>query len=228
LTPKFFNPIHRAGWPFLAVFAAATLVLWWIAEPLGFIGALLTLWCAYFFRDPDRVTPTRQGLVISPADGVVQMIQPAVPPAELGLDQRPRTRISIFMDVLSVHINRAPVDGEVVAIAYRPGKFVNAALDKASDENERSSMHLRTADGHDICVVQIAGLVARRILSWTRVGQKLQAGERYGMIRFGSRVDVYLPDGVQPLVAVGQLAVAGETVLADFRSEEAARLGEMR
>lgn len=228
MTPKFFNPIHRAGWPFLAVFAVATVVLWWIAEPLGFIGVLLTLWCAYFFRDPDRITPIRPGLVISPADGVVQMIQPAVPPAELGLDQRPRTRISVFMDVLSVHINRSPVDADVISTAYRPGKFVNAALDKASDENERSSMHLRTADGHDICVVQIAGLVARRILSWTKPGQKLRAGERYGMIRFGSRVDVYLPDGVQPLVAVGQLAVAGETVLADLRSEEAARLGEMR
>jgi phosphatidylserine decarboxylase len=228
LTPKFFNPIHRAGWPFLAIFAAATVILWWIAEPLGFVGLLLTLWCAYFFRDPDRITPNRPGLIISPADGVVQMIQPAVPPAELGLDQRPRTRISVFMDVLSVHINRAPVDGEVIGIAYRPGKFVNAALDKASDENERSSMHLRTNDGHDIVVVQIAGLVARRILSWTKAGERLRAGERYGMIRFGSRVDVYLPDGVQPLVAVGQQAVAGETVLADFRSEEAARLGEMR
>ncbi|MBI2254179.1 MAG: phosphatidylserine decarboxylase [Proteobacteria bacterium] len=228
LKPKFFNPIHRAGWPFLAIFAIATVVLWWLWYPLGFVGLLLTLWCAYFFRNPDRVTPTRAGLVISPADGIVQMIQPAVPPAELGLDQRPRTRISIFMDVLSVHINRSPVDAEVVATAYRPGKFFNAALDKASDENERSSMHLRTADGHDICVVQIAGLVARRILSWTRSGQKLRAGERYGMIRFGSRVDVYLPDGLQPLVAVGQLAVAGETVLADFRSEEAARLGETR
>jgi phosphatidylserine decarboxylase len=212
----------------LAIFAAVTVILWWIAEPLGFVGLLLTLWCAYFFRDPDRITPNRPGLIISPADGVVQMIQPAVPPAELGLDQRPRTRISVFMDVLSVHINRAPVDGEVIGIAYRPGKFVNAALDKASDENERSSMHLRTNDGHDIVVVQIAGLVARRILSWTKAGERLRAGERYGMIRFGSRVDVYLPDGVQPLVAVGQQAVAGETVLADFRSEEAARLGEMR
>lgn len=228
MKPKFFNPIHRAGWPFLAIFAVATVLLWWLWYPLGFVGLLLTLWCAYFFRDPDRVTPTRAGLVISPADGVVQMIQPAVPPAELGLDQRPRTRISVFMDVLSVHINRSPVDAEVIATAYRPGKFLNAALDKASDENERSSMHLRMADGQDILVVQIAGLVARRILSWTRNGQKLRAGERYGMIRFGSRVDVYLPDGVQPLVAVGQLAVAGETVLADFRSEEAARLGEMR
>jgi len=228
LTPKVLCPIHRAGWPFVAAFAVATALLWWLAEPLGLIGLVLTLWCAYFFRDPDRVTPNRAGLVISPADGVVQMIQPAVPPAELGLDQRPRTRISVFMNVFNVHVNRSPIDAEVIGSAYRPGKFVNAALDKASDENERSSLHLRTSDGQDICVVQIAGLVARRILCWTKPGQKLRAGERYGMIRFGSRVDVYLPDGVQPLVSVGQIAIAGETVLADLRSEEAARLGEMR
>ena len=228
MTPKVLCPIHRAGWPFVAGFAAATALLWWLAEPLGLIGLVLTLWCAYFFRDPDRVTPNRVGLVISPADGVVQMIQPAVPPAELGLDQRPRTRISVFMNVFNVHINRSPIDAEVIGSAYRPGKFVNAALDKASDENERSSLHLRTSDGQDICVVQIAGLVARRILCWTKPGQKLRAGERYGMIRFGSRVDVYLPDGVQPMVSVGQIAIAGETVLADLRSEEAARLGEMR
>jgi phosphatidylserine decarboxylase len=212
----------------VAIFAVATALLWWLAMPLGLLGVVLTLWCAYFFRDPDRITPNRAGLVISPADGVVQMIQPAVPPAELGLDQRPRTRISVFMNVFNVHINRSPIDAEVVGSAYRPGKFVNAALDKASDENERSSLHLRTSDGQDICVVQIAGLVARRILTWTKPGQKLHAGERYGMIRFGSRVDVYLPDGVQPLVSVGQTAIAGETVLADLRSEEAARLGEMR
>ncbi|WP_303982859.1 phosphatidylserine decarboxylase [Dongia mobilis] len=228
MTPKVLCPIHRAGWPFVAIFAVATALLWWMAMPLGLVGVVLTLWCAYFFRDPDRITPNRAGLVISPADGVVQMIQPAVPPAELGLDQRPRTRISVFMNVFNVHINRSPIDAEVVGSAYRPGKFVNAALDKASDENERSSLHLRTQDGQDICVVQIAGLVARRILTWTQPGQKLRAGERYGMIRFGSRVDVYLPDGVQPLVSVGQTAIAGETVLADLRSEEAARLGEMR
>lgn len=228
MSPKVLCPIHRAGWPFIAGFAAATVLLWWLALPLGLIGLVLTLWCAYFFRDPDRVTPNRAGLVTSPADGVVQMIQPAVPPAELGLDQRPRTRISVFMNVFNVHVNRAPIDAEVIGSAYRPGKFLNAALDKASDENERSSLHLRTPDGHDICVVQIAGLVARRILCWTKPGQRLRAGERYGMIRFGSRVDVYLPDGAQPLVAVGQIAVAGETVLADLRSEEAARLGEMR
>ncbi|TDQ80605.1 phosphatidylserine decarboxylase [Dongia mobilis] len=228
MTPKVLCPIHRAGWPFIAIFAAATVLLWWLWLPLGLMGLVLTLWCAYFFRDPDRVTPLRAGLVISPADGVVQMIQPAVPPSELGLDQRPRTRISVFMNVFNVHVNRAPVDAEVVASAYRPGKFLNAALDKASDENERQSLWLRTPDGQDICTVQIAGLVARRIICWTRVGQHLKAGERFGLIRFGSRVDVYLPDGVQPLVSVGQTAIAGETVLADLRSEEAARLGEMR
>lgn len=228
MTPKVLCPIHRAGWPFIAGFAVITVLLWWWAEPLGLIGLVLTLWCVYFFRDPDRITPTRSGLVVSPADGVVQMIQPAVPPAELGLDQRPRTRVSVFMNVFDVHVNRSPVDAEVIGSAYCPGKFVNAALDKASADNERSSLHLRTPDGQDICVVQIAGLIARRILCWTKPGQKLRAGERYGMIRFGSRVDVYLPDGVQPLVTVGQTAVAGETILADLRSEEAARLGEMR
>lgn len=228
MTPKVLCPIHRAGWPFIGIFAAVTILLWWLWMPLGLAGAILTLWCAYFFRDPDRVTPTRPGLLISPADGVVQMIQPAVPPAELGLDQRPRTRISVFMNVFNVHVNRSPIDAEVVASAYRPGKFVNAALDKASDENERQSLLLRTADGQDICTVQIAGLVARRIICWTQVGQRLKAGERFGLIRFGSRVDVYLPDGVQPLVSVGQIAIAGETVLADLRSEEATRLGEMR
>lgn len=222
------KPVHPEGRKFIAAFAVATVLLFLLWEPLGLIGLMLTIWCVYFFRDPVRVTPVREGLVVSPADGVVSMIVPAVPPAEMGLGETPLTRVSVFMNVFDCHVNRTPIAGRVEKIAYRPGKFLNAALDKASDENERSSMHLRTADGHDILVVQIAGLVARRILSWTRNGQKLRAGERYGMIRFGSRVDVYLPDGLQPLVAVGQLAVAGETVLADFRSEEAVRLGEMR
>ena len=215
LTPKVLCPIHRAGWPFIAIFAALAVLLWWLWMPLGLVGVVLTLWCAYFFRDPDRVTPNRPGLLISPADGVVQMIQPAVPPAELGLDSRPRTRISVFMNVFNVHVNRAPIDAEVVASAYRPGKFLNAALDKASDENERQSLHLRTADGHDICTVQIAGLVARRIICWTQQGQRLRAGERFGLIRFGSRVDVYLPAGTAPRVILGQRALAGETIIAE-------------
>jgi phosphatidylserine decarboxylase len=222
------TPIHRAGWPFIALFAAITLLLWWLATPLGLIGLVLTAWCVYFFRDPARVTPDRAGLVISPADGVVQMIQPAVPPAELGLDQRPLNRISIFMNVFNVHVNRCPVDAEVIALAYRPGKFFNAALDKASEHNERQSVHFRTNEGVNFCVVQIAGLVARRIKCDLTAGKKVRAGERFGIIRFGSRVDVYLPEGVQPQVCVGQTTIGGETVLADTNAEEAARLGAVR
>jgi phosphatidylserine decarboxylase len=222
------TPIHRAGWPFIALFAAITLLLWWLATPLGLIGLVLTAWCVYFFRDPPRVTPDRAGLVICPADGVVQMIQPAVPPAELGLDQRPLNRISIFMNVFNVHVNRCPVDAEVIALAYRPGKFFNAALDKASEHNERQSVHFRTAEGVNFCVVQIAGLVARRIKCDLTAGKKVRAGERFGIIRFGSRVDVYLPEGVQPQVCVGQTTIGGETVLADTDAEEAARVGAVR
>ena len=222
------TPIHRAGWPFIALFAAVTRLLWWLATPLGLFGLVLTAWCAYFFRDPARVTPDRAGLVISPADGVVQMIQPAIPPAELGLDQRPLNRVSIFMNVFNVHVNRSPVDAEVIALAYRPGKFLNAALDKASEHNERQSVHLRTAEGVNFCVVQIAGLVARRIKCDLTAGKKVRAGERFGIIRFGSRVDVYLPEGVQPMVCVGQTTIGGETVLADTKAEESARLGAVR
>ncbi|MGH6893794.1 MAG: phosphatidylserine decarboxylase [Dongiaceae bacterium] len=221
-------PIHRDGWRFVALFAIVAALLFLLWEPLGWAGVILTCWCAYFFRDPARVTPNRPGLVISPADGVVQMIQPAIPPAELGMDQRPLTRISIFMNVFNVHVNRSPIDGEVIALAYRPGKFVNAALDKASEHNEHQSIHLRARDGLDICVVQIAGLIARRIKCDLSAGRGVRAGDRFGLIRFGSRVDVYLPDGVAPQVCVGQLSVAGETVLADTKSDESARLGEQR
>ena len=221
-------PIHPEGPKFLAIFLVATLILFWIWTPLGWIGVVLSAWCAYFFRDPQRVTPDRPGLVISPADGIIQAIQPAVPPAELGLGDKARMRLSIFMNVFNVHVNRSPVAGEVVALDYRPGKFLNAALDKASEENERQSVLIRTADGHEFALVQIAGLIARRIKCDLAKGQKVRAGERFGIIRFGSRVDVYLPDGVQPLVAAGQTAVAGETVIADFRAQEAAREGEVR
>jgi phosphatidylserine decarboxylase len=221
-------PVHKEGWRFVAIFAVVTLVLFFLWEPLGWIGVIATLWCAYFFRDPARVTPTRDGLVISPADGVVQMIQPAIPPPELGMDQRPLTRVSIFMNVFDVHVNRSPIDAEVIALAYRPGKFLNAALDKASEHNERQSIHLRTRDGLNICMVQIAGLVARRIKCDLVAGRNVRSGERVGLIRFGSRVDVYLPDGISALVCVGQRAVAGETVLADIRAEESTRLGEQR
>lgn len=221
-------PIHREGWTFIAMFAVAALLLGVLWQPLGWLGLLLTAWCAFFFRDPDRVTPIRPGLIISPADGLVQMIGLAVPPAELGMGPEPRLRISVFMNVFDVHVNRAPTYGRIVRLAYRPGKFVNAALDKASEDNERMSLRMELDDGRDIAFVQVAGLVARRILCWATEGQSLRAGERFGMIRFGSRVDVFLPDGVQPLVACGQRTIAGETVLADLTSTEPARDGEVR
>lgn len=221
-------PVHPEGPRFVGIFALATFILFWVWPPLGWIGTVATCWCAYFFRDPARVTPTRGDLVIAPADGVIQAIQPAAPPAEIGLGDRPRTRISIFMNVFNVHVNRSPIDGEIVALSYRPGKFLNAALDKASDDNERQSIHIRASDGRDFAMVQIAGLIARRIKCDLVVGRKVRAGERFGIIRFGSRVDIYLPDGVAPLVAAGQVMIGGETVLADARSQEGSRLGEVR
>ena len=210
------KPMHPEGFRFLAIFAAITLVLFLLWEPLGWIGVGLTVWCYYFFRDPERVTPTRPGLVVSPADGIVSLIEPAVPPAELGMADMPLTRVSVFMSVFNCHVNRSPVAGEVTAISYRPGKFFNASLDKASADNERNSLRIRMADGRDLAVVQIAGLVARRILCFVKPGDRLGTGERFGLIRFDSRLDVYLPPGVEPLVRVGQTMVAGETVLADL------------
>ncbi|MFN4276135.1 MAG: phosphatidylserine decarboxylase [Ferrovibrio sp.] len=221
-------PIHREGWKFIAIFAVVTLVLFWVAEPLGWLGVILTCWCAYFFRDPPRVTPVRAGLLISPADGVVQMIERAAPPEELGMGSDPRQRISVFMNVFDVHVNRAPADGTITALAYRPGKFLNAALDKASTDNERQSMRLKLKNDKEIAVVQIAGLVARRILCEVQEGQQLRAGERFGLIRFGSRVDIYLDDGMVPLVCVGQRMIAGETVIAEDGANEQPRTGEVR
>lgn len=210
------KPMHPEGYRFLPVFAAVALVLFWLWEPLGLLGVGLTVWCYYFFRDPRRAVPQEDGLVLSPADGVVSLIGPAVPPPELGMEPEALTRVSVFMSVFDCHVNRAPVTGRVAAVAYRPGKFLNASLDKASEDNERNGLCLELADGRRLAVVQIAGLVARRILCWTRVGQTLRTGERFGLIRFGSRLDVYLPPGVTPLVAVGQSMVAGETVIAEL------------
>lgn len=215
-------PIHPEGYPFIGGFALASLILFWIWTPLGWIGCGLTIWCALFFRDPVRVTPTREGLVVSPADGRVSMVVQAVPPAELGLGDRPLPRVSIFMSVFNCHVNRSPVAGRIDRIAYRPGKFLNADLDKASEDNERNSLVISTPAGR-IGVIQIAGLVARRIVSFVREGQTLAAGERFGLIRFGSRLDVYLPEGAKALVAEGQTAIAGETVLADFRLGDGGR-----
>jgi phosphatidylserine decarboxylase len=209
-------PVHPEGYPFIGTFALVSLLLMWLWSPLGWIGLALTAWCFYFFRDPPRVTPLRDGLVIAPADGRVSRIINAVPPAELGLGDRPVPRVSIFMSVFDCHVNRSPVTGRIERMAYRPGAFVNADLDKASEDNERNCLMITTATGAQIGVVQIAGLVARRIVPFVKQGTSVAAGERIGMIRFGSRVDVYLPDGVRPLAAEGQTATAGETVIADL------------
>ena len=208
-------PIHPEGYPFIGGFALASLLLFWRWTPLGWIGCVLTIWCALFFRDPIRVTPVRDGIVVAPADGRISMIAHAVPPAELGLGDKPLPRISIFMSVFNCHVNRAPVAGKIERIAYRPGVFINAELDKASEDNERNALVIASANGR-IGVIQIAGLVARRIVCFVKEGQLIGAGERFGLIRFGSRLDVYLPEATRALVSEGQTAVAGETILADF------------
>ena len=216
-------PIHREGYPFIGAFAVATIVLGLIWWPLFWICLFPTAWCVYFFRDPERVTPVDDRLIVSPADGVVTSVGPAVPPRELGLGAGEMTRVSVFMNVFSCHINRAPARGRISRIEHRPGKFLNAELDKASSENERNGLVVESPNG-TMAVVQVAGLVARRILCWMEAGEDVAIGERIGMIRFGSRVDVYLPAGAVPRVAVGQTAVAGETVIADFGGEGASPL----
>ena len=222
---QFLMPLHPEGWRFVAIFALVTLLLFWLWSPLGWIGVVLTVWCACFFRDPARVTPVREGLVISPADGVVQMIVQAPPPPELNMGDAPMTRISVFMNVFNVHVNRIPISGTIVDKAYIPGQFLNASLDKASVFNERNAVRLKMTDGRDIAFVQIAGLVARRIRCDLERNDVVRTGERFGLIRFGSRVDVYLPGDVAPLVIAGQTTVAGETILADLAGIEPAREG---
>src|ERR1700749_3555246 len=216
--------IHPEGYPFIGGFALASLVLFWGWSPLGWIGTALTVWCALFFRDPVRTTPVRDGIVVAPADGRVSMIAQVLPPAELGLGDRPLPRISIFMSVFNCHVNRSPVAGRIDRIAYRPGKFINAELDKASEDNERNSLVISTQSYGRIGVIQIAGLVARRIVSFVREGQQIGAGERFGLIRFGSPLHVYLPEGTRALVSEGQTAGAGETILADFSSTDSGRV----
>ena len=221
-------PIHSDGVKFVVLFAVIGIFLWWLWSPLWIVGVVLTAWCAYFFRNPDRYTPVREGLLVSPADGLVQSITMCAPPPELEMGDTPRQRISIFMNVFNVHVNRSPMDGIVGRKVYTPGKFLNATLDKASEDNERMSIRLDTSSGKSIAFVQIAGLVARRILCFVEEGVELKAGERFGLIRFGSRVDVYLDDGMVPVVAPGQLAVAGETVIADEQVNEVQRWAEIR
>jgi phosphatidylserine decarboxylase len=214
-------PIHPQGYPFIGGFAFVSLILFWLWTPLGWLGVVATAWCAYFFRDPVRVTPLRDGLVVAPADGRVSRIVNALPPPELGLSERPLPRISIFMSVFDCHVNRSPVSGRIERMVYHPGKFISADLDKASEANERNSFII--SGRVRVGVVQIAGLVARRIVPFVQEGQAVAAGDRIGMIRFGSRVDVYLPEGGRALVAEGQTAYAGETVLADLSQTEANR-----
>jgi phosphatidylserine decarboxylase len=215
-------PIHREGYPFIGTFALVSLILFWLWPPFGWIGAVLTIWCALFFRDPPRVIPVRDGLLVAPADGRISQVTEAPLPKELGLGESPLPRVSIFMSVFDCHINRSPMAGHIQRIAYRAGAFLNADLDKASEDNERNSFVIVTP-GATIAVVQIAGLVARRIVSFVREDEGIAAGQRIGMIRFGSRVDVYLPRGGKFLVAAGQRTVAGETVIADLRLAEDGR-----
>jgi phosphatidylserine decarboxylase len=214
------TPIHPEGYPFIGGFALATLVLFWLWPPLGGIGLIATLWCIYFFRDPPRVTPVREGIVVAPADGRVCQVVRVVPPRELELGEGPLPRISIFMSVFDCHINRSPVAGRIERIVYRAGKFISADLDKASEDNERNAFVIVTETGQHLAVVQIAGLIARRIVCFARESELLEAGQRIGMIRFGSRVDVYLPVGTRVLAGEDQIAIAGETVLADLTARD--------
>ena len=218
-------PIHPDGWRFIAIFAVVSLVLYWIAHPLGWLGFIATAWCAYFFRDPWRVTPTRPGLVVAPADGRIVAVGAAAPPPELEMGSAPMLRIGIFLNIFDVHVNRMPIGGRVIKRAYRDGKFLNASLDKASEENERMAFRVATSAGADIAVVQVAGLVARRIVATVDAGDEVITGQRFGLIRFGSRTDVYLPAAWTSLAIVGQRAVGGETVIADARSDERPRQG---
>ena len=207
-------PMHPEGRKFVAIFAAIAAVLWLVWEPFFWLSVGMTVWCYYFFRDPVRSVAQKPGLILSPADGVISLITKTVPPTEMLLGNKPLTRVSVFMNVFNCHVNRAPMAGEVIAITYHHGKFVNASLDKASEHNERNSLTIEAADKTRIGVTQIAGLVARRIVCFTKVGNSLTVGERFGLIRFGSRLDVFLPEGIEPAVGLGQTAVAGETVLA--------------
>ncbi len=220
--------INPEGWRFVGIFAAITALLAMIWQPLGWVGLVLTVWCFYFFRDPERVTPDIKDVVVSPADGIVQMITKVKAPEELGMGNKQYTRVSVVMSVFNVHVNRAPAEGKITKAVYVPGKFLNATLDKASKDNERQLLAMKTVSGKDICFVQIAGLVARRILCEAKEGMTYKAGERFGLIRFGSRLDVYLPDGVEPQVCVGQTMVAGESIIANLADGAAQGKGVIR
>ena len=210
------SPPHPAGRPFILGGLVAIVLGLVFGAWLAWLGVAFTLFCLFFFRDPERVPPGRPGAVLAPADGRVVSVTPAVPPAELGLGAMPRWRVSIFLNIINVHVNRSPADGTITRIAYRHGTFVNAGLDKASEANERNAVALRLSDGREIAFVQIAGLVARRIVCDVQAGDKVAAGATYGLIRFGSRVDLYVPPGSRILVEPGQRTIGGETVLAEL------------
>ena len=218
-----FVPIHRDGHKFLGIGLGLSILFFLIWSPVGWIFAILTAWIAYFFRDPDRITPLREGLVIAPSDGRIATIGRVTPPPELGLTGGDRVRISIFLSLFDMHINRAPVAGRVTRSVYVPGAFLRASSEKASDDNERRALVIETPGGAEVAVLQIAGMISRRIVTFAGEGDTVGVGQRFGLIRFGSRVDVYLPEGQSPLVAVGQRMVAGETVIADLTSDEAER-----
>ena len=210
--------VHPEGWRFVGIFGGVTLFLYLFSSFFGLLGLLLTCWCLYFFRDPKRIIPQDENLVLSPADGKIVFAKEVIPPKELGLGEEAVYRISVFLNVFNVHINRTPIKGKIERIIYYPGKFFNASLDKASEHNERNAIIIETTQGLKIGVIQIAGLIARRIVSFISQGQDVKAGQRFGLIRFGSRADIYLPKGVLPSVIEGQMVIGGETVLA--------RLGE--
>ncbi|NCP62418.1 MAG: phosphatidylserine decarboxylase [Alphaproteobacteria bacterium] len=214
--------IHKEGFLFIGIFLGITLILSLLSSVLGYIGLIFTGWCAYFFRDPDRVVPTREGLIVSPADGVVHaVVEDAETPEEMDLPKGKWTRISIFLNVFNVHVNRVPVGGKIIKSVYHPGKFLNASLDKASKENERQALVVETKTKDIIGFTQIAGLIARRIRCDIREQDEVKTGQRFGLIRFGSRCDVYLPASLAPQVIVGQKTIAGETVLADMAAKDA-------
>jgi phosphatidylserine decarboxylase len=223
----FIPPLHKEGYIFVIIFLVVTILLFTFSNTLGFIGVILSLWCAFFFRDPARIVPVGDNLIVSPADGMVQKIAEAAPPKSLGMGDKPRTRVSIFLNVFNVHVNRVPASGVIKKLHYFPGKFFNASLDKASEFNERQEVLMETKNGKEIAFSQIAGLIARRIVCDLENGQKVKSGERFGIIRFGSRMDVYLPEGTKPLVTVGQTMIGGESIIADLSSKEG-RQGELR
>lgn len=218
------TPIHKEGYVFIMIFAGISVVLAVFSSIFGVLGLVATLWCIYFFRDPERVTPDREGLIISPADGVVSAIEQVSAPAELNMGDGKYTRVSIFLNIFNVHVNRVPLSGTITALNYHHGKFLNASLDKASEDNERQTCVV-TSGSRSIIFVQIAGLIARRIVCNLHENQQVKTGERFGIIRFGSRCDVYLPEGVNPMVAIGQTMIGGESIIADLHSNEPARAG---